>query len=83
MCLGIPGKLVDRKPATDGLAWGTVDFAGARRDVCLACVPNAQIGDFVVVHAGLAISQIDAEEACRVFDMIAQSEPEAIDEIRR
>jgi hydrogenase expression/formation protein HypC len=83
MCLGIPGRLIERKTDSGGVAWGTVEFAGVHRQVCLACVPDAGVGDYVVVHAGLAISRIDAEEAQRVFELILQLEPEAVDEIRR
>ncbi len=62
MCLGIPGKLthVDE----DGLLrQGTVDFDGVTREVCLAYVPEAQPGDYVLVHVGFAISTLDEQEA--------------------
>jgi hydrogenase expression/formation protein HypC len=67
MCLGVPGLLVERQAASEELASGIVEFAGIRRRVCLACVPDAQPGDYVLVHAGIAISTIDATEAQRVF----------------
>jgi hydrogenase expression/formation protein HypC len=56
----------------DGLAQGLVEFAGIRRPVCLACVPEAIVGDHVIVHAGLAISRLDAEEAGRLLDHLRQ-----------
>ena len=69
MCLGVPGRVIER-PADDAddLASGLVEFDGVRRRVCLACVPEAQPGDYVIVHAGLAISTIDAAEAQRVLE---------------
>jgi hydrogenase expression/formation protein HypC len=80
MCLGIPGKLVER---TGGeVPSGVVEFAGVRREVCLACVPEAVCGDYVIVHAGLAISRVDEDEARRVFELVRQLEPGAVDEIR-
>jgi hydrogenase expression/formation protein HypC len=65
MCLGIPGEV---QSITDGdLRMGRVAFGGIVKEVCLAYVPEAQAGDFVVVHAGFAISRIDREGAARVF----------------
>ena len=62
MCLGIPGEVVDVREE-GGLRVGKVKFAGALRDVCLECVPDANVGDFVLVHVGMAISKLDAAEA--------------------
>jgi hydrogenase expression/formation protein HypC len=67
MCLGVPGLVVERGEPNNDLAFGLVEFAGIRRSVCLACVPDAVPGDYVVVHAGIAISRIDPFEAQRVF----------------
>ncbi|MFN4259121.1 MAG: HypC/HybG/HupF family hydrogenase formation chaperone [Gemmataceae bacterium] len=67
MCLGVPGLIVERQEGTDELASGIVEFAGVRRRVCLACVPEAQPGDYVIVHAGIALSRVDPVEAQRVF----------------
>jgi len=64
------------------VAWGEVEFEGVRRRVCLACVPDANCGDFVIVHAGLAISRVDEAEAARVFELVRALEPGALDEIR-
>lgn len=82
MCLGVPGKLIERLPDVDGLARGVVELAGLRRSVCLACVPDAAIGDHVIVHAGLAISRLDADEAERLLAHLREmQELEGIDEI--
>jgi hydrogenase expression/formation protein HypC len=67
MCLGIPGRLVERLADDDGLPTSLVEFAGLRRKVCTACVPSARPGDYVIVHAGLAISRLDAAEAERLL----------------
>ena len=69
MCLAIPGR-VEACFEQDGLAMGRVDFNGLRRDVCLAYVPEAAIGDYVIVHVGFAISRIDAAEAARTLALI-------------
>jgi len=70
MCLGVPGQIVESPVDDDDLRMAVVEFAGVRRSVCLACVPDATTGDFVVVHAGFAISRIDPLEAVRVFDYL-------------
>lgn len=63
MCLGIPGKVV-RWICRDGiLACAEVEFEGVRRVCHMACVPEAAVGDYVIVHAGIAISRIDVAEA--------------------
>ena len=77
MCLAIPGEilsLTDDRPMTRS---GKVNFGGVVKDINLAYVPEAQVGDFVIVHVGFAISVIDATEAQQVFeylDQIAQRE---------
>ena len=68
MCLGVPGRVVkwlDRDPL---LARAQIEFEGVRRVCHLACVPEAEVGDYVIVHAGVAISRIDAEAAVRLLD---------------
>lgn len=67
MCLGIPGCIESIDDADSILRSGAVSFGGLRKTVNLAYVPEAQVGDYVVVHVGFAISRIDEEEAQRVF----------------
>ncbi len=67
MCLGVPGRIVERLPDDAGLPAGLVAFDGLRRPVCLACVPEAKAGDYVIVHAGLALSVLDEAEAARLL----------------
>jgi hydrogenase expression/formation protein HypC len=62
MCLGVPGAILEIYE-TDGLRMAKVDFGGARREVCLAYVPEAAVGDYVIVHVGFAISIVSEAEA--------------------
>jgi hydrogenase expression/formation protein HypC len=72
MCLGIPGRIVEIRQ-DEGLVMGTVDFGGARREVCLSFVEDqARVGDYAVVHAGFAISLVDEEEAIRTLELLKE-----------
>lgn len=62
MCLGVPGKIIETYDA-GGLPMGKVDFGGVTREACLAYVPDAQVGDYTVIHVGFAISRLSEEEA--------------------
>jgi hydrogenase expression/formation protein HypC len=63
MCLGVPGKVVSIDEASVGMTMGRVSFGGIVKEVCLAYTPQAQVGDFVLVHVGFALSVLDEEEA--------------------
>lgn len=80
MCLGVPGKVIAIEPDPLGMTMGKVNFAGIVKDVCLAYVPDVQIGDYVVVHVGFAISKVDEEEARQVFAYLR--EMDELDELR-
>ena len=67
MCLAIPGKVVSIDGADPAFRMGHVDFRGIRKTVNLAFTPEVQLGDFVLVHVGFAITRIDQEEAARTF----------------
>lgn len=71
MCLAIPGKLLDFF-VVKGLRMGRVQFGGIVRETCLEYVPDAQVGDYVVVHVGFAISRIDEEEAQRTYQLLQE-----------
>ena len=71
MCLAVPGKIVDTEEI-DGVRMGRVEFGGIARQACLDFVPEAQVGDYVVVHVGFAISRLDAEEARRTYQALAE-----------
>lgn len=62
MCLGVPGKIIERYEA-NGLPMGKIDFGGTVREACLAYVPEAVVGDYTVIHVGFAISRLSEEEA--------------------
>ena len=70
MCLGIPGRIVEVLGDDDLLRTARVDFGGVRKDVCLAYVPQAGPGDYVIVHVGFAISQVDEAEARRTLEVL-------------
>ena len=72
MCLAIPGKIIDIKAEVDALAMGRVDFAGVVKEACLAFVPEAKVGDYVIVHVGFAISTMDESEAKKVFSYLEE-----------
>jgi hydrogenase expression/formation protein HypC len=74
MCLGVPGKIVQIDENPIGMTMGRVSFGGVLKEVCLAYVPEAQVGDYVVVHVGFAISCIDETEAQEVFKFLAEME---------
>jgi len=73
MCLGVPGRLIERcEVIANALATGLVEFEGLRRRVCLELVPEAMNGDYVLVHAGIAITRIDAPEAERLLQHLRE-----------
>ncbi|MFI7545182.1 HypC/HybG/HupF family hydrogenase formation chaperone [Actinoplanes sp. NPDC049599] len=69
MCLGIPGRIT-RTTDVAGMLMGTADFGGVSREVCLAYVPQARVGDYVIVHVGFAISLVDEAEAQRTLEVL-------------
>jgi len=62
MCLGVPGKIIEISE-NNGLLMGHIDFGGVTREICLAYVPEAKVGDYVIVHAGFALNLLDEQEA--------------------
>ena len=71
MCLGIPGQVVSLE-ATGGMRMGKVRFGGIVRDACLEYVPEVAEGDYVIVHAGFAISRVNEEEAARTYELLEE-----------
>ena len=69
MCLGIPGKVVEIRDEGP-LRMALVDFGGVRKEACLAYLPEVQLDDYVIVHVGFAISQLDEEEALRTLELL-------------
>lgn len=72
MCLAVPGRIVEWTKRRAPFSSAHVEFGGVRREVSMACVPEAREGDYVLVHAGIAISTIDAAEAQRVLATLAE-----------
>lgn len=72
MCLAVPGKLLSIAGEDPLQRAGRVSFGGVVKEVNLACVPEAKVGDYVIVHVGLAIGIVDAEEAARTFEYLRQ-----------
>ncbi|MBL7860451.1 MAG: HypC/HybG/HupF family hydrogenase formation chaperone [Cyclobacteriaceae bacterium] len=73
MCLAIPGKLTTiTGQLDDTFRFGRVSFGGIMKEVNLSMVPHAQVGDYVLVHVGVAISVVDEEEALKTFEYIRQ-----------
>lgn len=78
MCLGVPGKILEiERDDVLGLSRGKVQFGGIVKEVNLTYTPEVQIGDYVVVHVGFAISRLNEEEARQVFSYL-----EKIEELR-
>ena len=76
MCLAVPGKLIeirDGSPDAPGND-GTIDFQGSRVNVSLAFTPEAQLGDWLLVHAGFSIGRLEEAEAREVWDMLKEDE---------
>ncbi len=72
MCLAVPGKIVEINEASPFGRSGRVSFGGVIKEVSLAYVPEARIGDYVLVHAGFAISIVDEEAAAETWRYLAQ-----------
>jgi hydrogenase expression/formation protein HypC len=71
MCLAVPGKVLT-KENVGGIEVGQVQFGGIVRQVSLGFVPEAEVGDYVMVHVGFAISRVDEAEAKRTYDLLEQ-----------
>ena len=72
MCLGVPGQVVEISTDVLGMNMGKVSFGGIVKEVCLAYTSDVQIGEYVIVHVGFAISKIDEAEAGKVFELLQQ-----------
>jgi len=63
MCLAVPGKIMSVHQNESGLRMAKVNFAGVGKDVCLEWLPDAQVGEYVLVHVGFALSKVDEQDA--------------------
>ena len=71
MCLGVPGRIVERYEKS-GLQMAKVDFGGVFREACLTYVPEAQVGEYCIIHVGFAISLLSESEAQDTLDLLKQ-----------
>lgn len=71
MCLAVPGQ-VEAIRDDDGVRMGRVNFGGVRKDVCLACLADAAVGDYCIVHVGFAIAKIDEASARETLRTLAE-----------
>jgi hydrogenase expression/formation protein HypC len=69
MCLAIPGKVIESFEQR-GLRMAKVQFGGITREACLEYVPETQVGEYVLVHVGFAISRVNEEEAKRTYELL-------------
>jgi hydrogenase expression/formation protein HypC len=71
MCLGVPGKIVEIY--TDrGLRMCKVDFGGVTREACIETIPEAQVGEYTIIHAGFALNLLSEEDAQETLDLLRQ-----------
>jgi hydrogenase expression/formation protein HypC len=73
MCLAIPGRILTTANSDPVMRIGRVDFGGVIKEVDLTFVPEADVGDYVVVHVGYALAKIDPDEARRTLALIAEA----------
>jgi hydrogenase expression/formation protein HypC len=81
MCLAVPGRIAAIYDSA-GLRMGKVDFGGVSQEACLAYVPEAEVGDYVIVHVGFALSRLDEAEALatlETFRQMAALEPDELE----
>lgn len=71
MCLAVPGKIIEINQTPSALM-GKVDFGGVIREVCLEAIPTAKLGEYVIVHAGFALSVLSESEAQETLDALRE-----------
>ncbi|MEI6775836.1 MAG: HypC/HybG/HupF family hydrogenase formation chaperone [Chloroflexales bacterium] len=74
MCLGVPGEILSITPNALGMHMGQVSFGGIVKEICLAYTPEVQVGNYVIVHVGFAISVVDEDEAAKTFAYLREIE---------
>jgi hydrogenase expression/formation protein HypC len=77
MCLAVPGRVIDIDTEADP-PMATAQFGGVRQRVCVAWVPEARVGDYVIVHVGFAISRLDEEEAMKTLALLGEGETQEV-----
>ena len=74
MCLAIPGKLIEVSEDAHGVRMGKANFGGIVKQVCLEYTPEANVGDYVLVHVGFALGKVDEGEAARTYKLLEEME---------
>jgi len=72
MCLAIPGKLIEISENPEGMRMGKANFGGIVKQVCLEYTPEVNMGDYVLVHVGFALSKVDEDVAARTYAMLEE-----------
>jgi hydrogenase expression/formation protein HypC len=70
MCLAIPGKLIEIAADANGVRMGKANFGGIVKQICLEYTPEVELGDYVLVHVGFALSKVNEEEAARTYQLL-------------
>jgi hydrogenase expression/formation protein HypC len=71
MCLAVPGKIIEIYDSA-GMRMSKIDFGGVIREACLQALPEAQVGDFTIIHAGFALSILSEEEAMETLEALRE-----------
>jgi hydrogenase expression/formation protein HypC len=72
MCLAIPGKLVEITQNAEGVRMGKANFGGIVKEICLEYTPEVNMGDYVLVHVGFALSKVDEDVAARTYQLLEE-----------
>jgi hydrogenase expression/formation protein HypC len=72
MCLAVPGLLLEISDSPEGMRMGKANFGGIVKQVCLEYTPEVNVGDYVLVHVGFALSKVDEDVADRTYQMLAE-----------
>jgi len=71
MCLAVPGKIIDIYE-TNGMKMGKIDFGGVVREACLEYVPEAQVGNYTIIHVGFALNLLSEQEAQEILSLLRE-----------
>ena len=71
MCLAVPGRVIEVRDE-GAIKMGTIDFDGIKKDICLAYIPDMQVGEYAIVHVGFAIARVDEASALETLEMFRQ-----------
>lgn len=72
MCLAVPGKIISIDESNPELKMAKVNFGGVIKDICIQWLPDVQLGDYVLVHVGFALSKIDSKDAEETLEILKQ-----------